>query len=314
MKLKQIPSRYTFKWRVFLICLVLACGMWFLIHLSKTYISPIKIVVNYNQLSSNKILYNKKCDTIDAVVEATGFQIFRYKNTSPEVNINLNDVLLSQGNHYFWLPNRSQSILKENLAIRRIVNIVSSDTIFLNLDERVCKMVRINPKLSFDIPKGYRIKNLKYSTEKAEIFGPKKLLHTINGINTEEKEVKISSSNASYVVSLQLPANVTSPNKSIKLEAQLERITQKIIELPIKVKNLPPNAEIKLVPDRVKIAFTTGFSEYETLTENDFEVICDVKNITNFTSSLPLEFSKYPKNITQLQIKPMTTQVIVISK
>lgn len=314
MKLRRIPIRYTFKWRIFFICLVFAFGMWSLIHLSKIYTSSIRIVVDYNQLTSNKILYGKKCDTIDAMVEATGFQLLRYKRTLPRININLNDVLLKQKGSYFWLPNRSQGFFKENLSIRRVLSIISTDTIFLDLDERVHKMVEINPQITFDIPKGYKIKNTVYSVRKVDIFGPQKLLRKIKEARTEVKKVKVTTSNTSHIVSLELPNLVTSPQRSIKLDVELERVTQKIIELPVLIWNLPHNSEVRIIPDRVEVAFTTSYSEYDKITKDDFEVICDLQNRKNFIRKLPLKFSKLPKNISQLQIKPTTAQVIVISK
>ena len=90
----------------FIVFLITAVVIWFLITLSKVYTISISFPVKYSDLSQDKILQNEPLKEIDILVKSTGFNILstRFLNQSIELNAgNLNKK--STFSYYFLINN-----------------------------------------------------------------------------------------------------------------------------------------------------------------------------------------------------------------
>ena len=119
--------------RSFIVFLITAVVIWFLITLSKVYTISISFPVKYSELSQDKILQNEPLKEIDILVKSTGFNILstRFLNQGIELNAgNLNKK--STFNYYLLIKNQKNKIqrqLRSGMEIQEI----SLDTIYLEL-------------------------------------------------------------------------------------------------------------------------------------------------------------------------------------
>src|SRR5690606_38679189 len=80
---------------------------------------------------------------------------------------------------------------------------------------------------------------------------------------------------------LQIPDSLQSleyETTEVIINAEVERYSEKLIQLEVQVRNLPENTSIKLYPPLVKILCKAPISQLKNIKASDFVVICDFKN------------------------------------
>ncbi|APD06556.1 hypothetical protein UJ101_01026 [Flavobacteriaceae bacterium UJ101] len=298
--------------RIFLICLLIASVMWLLINLSKEYRATINLIVEYQNPPSGKVLFNEENDTIQAEIYATGGGVLSYRFTNPVVKIDLDEVLLTNNNSNFWLPNRSLNILREKLNVKEVYR-VKEDTIHLIIDELGKKKVPILSKVNVIANQGFKVVKEAFSQDTVEIRGPISLVKEIKQIPTEEIVFENKEQNFNKKIKLHYPQKIKGIDL-VEYEVALEKYTEKSISIKIIPVDVPVNTEIQIIPEEVEMKFAVGYSQFSQIKSQDFQVVCDLKQINDTLSEIPLKINKRPKGIENIRIIPSKAKVILVKK
>lgn len=286
--------------------------MWLLINLSKEYRTTINLIVEYQNPPSGKVLFNEENDTIQAEIYTTGGGILTYRFNSPVVTIDLDEVLLTNNNSNFWLPNRALNILREKLNVKEVYR-VKEDTIHLIIDELGKKKVPILSKVKVIASQGFKVSEEAFSQDTVEIKGPISLIKEIKRIPTEEIVFESKEQNFNKKIKLKYPQKIKGKNV-IEYRVMLEKYTEKTIPIKITPLDVPVATEVQLIPEEVELKFTVGYSQFSQIKAQDFQVICDLKQINDTLSEIPLKINKGPKGIENVRIIPSKAKIILVKK
>ncbi len=298
--------------RIFFICLLIASVLWLLINLSKEYRTTIEVVIEYQNPPAGKVLFNEESDTIHAEINATGANILKYQFHNPLVKVELDEVLLTNNNTNFWLPNRFLTILQDELTVKEVYR-VEEDTMRLLVDELGKKRVPIVPRVKVISNQGFKVVNANYSQDTVEIRGPKSVVKEVKEIQTEEIVFENKENNFTKMVMLEYPQRVKGI-KAIEYQVAFEKYTEKSIPITILPVNLPLNTEIQIIPEEVEVKFTVGYSKFFEIKPQDFQVVCDVKQINDTLTEIPLKIKKRPKEIENIRIIPAKAKILLVKK
>ena len=192
----------------FIVFLITAVVIWFLITLSKVYTISISFPVKYSDLSQEKILQNEPLKEIDILVKSTGFNILstRFLNQSIELNAgNLNKK--STFSYYFLIKNQKNKIqrqLRSGIEIQEI----SLDTIYLELGSLISKKVPLIPNLEIDYHIGYDLLDAEViRPDSILISGPEAYVDQIDKIHLELLKLDDVKSDFSQKVKILRPEN-----------------------------------------------------------------------------------------------------------
>lgn len=296
--------------RIFFICLLISSVLWLLINLSKEYRSTVDVLTEYKNPPSGKVLFDERQDTIRAEINATGATILKYKIKNPTVKVKLNEVLLTNNNSNFWLPNRFLNMLEQELAVEEIYR-VEKDTIHLLIDELGRKKVPIVSRIKVLSNQGFKVVNENLSQDSVEINGPKSVVKKVKTISTEEIVFENKENNFTQKIKLEYPQRVKGV-KVLDYQVTLEKYTEKTITIAVKPINVPLNTQIQMFPETVEIKFTVGYSKFNEIKPQDFQVICDVKQLNDTLTLVPLKIKKQPKEIENIRIIPAKTKVLLV--
>jgi hypothetical protein len=265
--------------RSFIVFLITAVVIWFLITLSKVYTISISFPVKYSSLSQDKILQNEPLKEIDILVKSTGFNILstRFLNQTIELNAgNLNKK--STFNYYLLIKNQKNKIqrqLRSGMEIQEI----SLDTIYLELGSLISKKVPLIPNLAIDYHVGYDLLDTEViKPDSIVISGPEAYVDQIDEINLELLKLDDVKSDFSQKVKILRPENSNNlkvASEFATISGRVEKFTEGVFEIPYKVLNLPEGVDVTSLHKTVKVYFVVGLSDFNKIDKNFFQVVCD---------------------------------------
>jgi hypothetical protein len=265
--------------RSFIVFLITAVVIWFLITLSKVYTISISFPVKYSALSQDKILQNEPLKEIDILVKSTGFNILstRFLNQTIELNAgNLNKK--STFNYYLLIKNQKNKIqrqLRSGMEIQEI----SLDTIYLELGSLISKKVPLIPNLAIDYHVGYDLLDTEViKPDSIVISGPEAYVDQIDEINLELLKLDDVKSDFSQKVKILRPENSNNlkvASEFATISGRVEKFTEGVFEIPYKVLNLPEGVDVTSLHKTVKVYFVVVLSDFNKIDKNFFQVVCD---------------------------------------
>ncbi len=296
--------------RIFLVCLLIASIMWLLINLSKEYRATVDLIVGYQNPPSGKVLFNEEKDTIEAEIYAIGGNILKYRFSHPFVKVNLDEVLLTNNNSNFWLPNRSLNILRKKLGVKEVYR-VQEDTVYLIIDELGRKKVPISSKLQVVSNQGFKVEKEIFSQDTVEIKGPLNLVKEVKSIPTEEIIFEDKEQDFGQKIELRYPPKIKGV-KTVDYQVTFEKYTEKTIPIKIALKGLPVKTQVQIIPEKVEVKFTVGYSKFSEIKSQDFQIVCNLNQIDDTTSEIPLKIEKHPKGIENIRLIPSKVKILLV--
>lgn len=302
---------------VFLICLSIATGLWFLNALSKDYSTTIAYPVKYINPPNNQFLANIPPNTLDLKVEAHGFTLLRHK-----LNLSFSPIVLNLTN----LTNNVESNLgkysiRTNTLVRRISDQVSSEItitdilpeqIRIVLDHLKTKSVSVKVVADVEFEPQFNFKSTVTSDpSEIKITGPAAVLDTIYLLKTKSRSFTKVDADIKKEVDLVFPENISVEPEKVTLIIEVEKFTEKEMKVPVEVINKPENIKIKLFPSEITLLFTVGLSEFDKLLPNDFSAIVDYNSIKDGVENLDVSISKKPDDIQITRFNPATVEFLV---
>ncbi len=302
---------------VFLVCLLIATALWFLNALSKDYTTIVSYPVKYVNPPKNQFLANKPPSKFDLKVEAHGFTLLRHKlslSFSPIV-LNLSNLTKNlQSSSGTYTINGSSLIrrISEQVSNEIRISEVQPESFELVLDSLKSKMVPVRFNITTEFKPEYNLKKPIASVpNKVKITGPSTILDTIYSISTKERSFTKIDADITREVELNEPDNVTVTPKKVELNIEVEKFTEKELNIPITILNKPDNVTVKLFPSEIKVLFSVGLSEFDKIIPSDFSASVDYNSIENGSEYLNVTIDKKPPLYQLIRFSPEKVEFLV---
>ena len=253
--------------------------IWFLSKFSKDFTATVEASISYINLPNNTVLADNNVDKVTFDLTSSGFDFLSYKFKKPVVAINVTNYLkedmpVSLSNND--LIKIITSELKSNIAVKN----VSINELNLNLDTIISKEIPLKIVSDITFKNGFKaVKEITLDTNVIIISGPSKVMESMKSVFTKPINYELLSSTVSGEIEIEAIniKNVSYSNRSIAYSIVVEEFTQKTLTIPIKIKNLPLGTNIKLIPDIVSITFDVSVTNFNSVFEKDFTIVCDFK-------------------------------------
>ena len=302
---------------VFLVCLLIASTLWLLNALSKDYTSIVSYPVKFINPPKNQFLANNPPTELDLKVEAHGFTLLRHK-----LSLSFSPIVLNLTNITRNLePESGIYRVYSSSLIRRISDQVSNEisiseiqpeSFEIVLDSLKTKMVPVKIDIVTEFKPEFNFKSpISAIPNKVKITGPSAGLDTINSIRTKVKTFTKIDADIIKEVDLLEPAGITVTPKKVELKIEVEKFTEKELNIPIRVLNQPENVNVKLFPSELKVLFTVGLSEFEHITSADFLASVDYNSIETGSEYLNVTIDKKPPLNQLIRFSPEKVEFLV---
>lgn len=295
--------------KVFIVFLVASTFIWLLINLSKEYETTLRYEVVYEKLAQNKVLQENPLKEIDLLVKANGFKLLAANFSSRKLSLLANKLRKKKGNNYYFLTKNQQiniqKQLKSGIKLQRILK----DTVYLRLGSLKSKKIPVFADLDIQYQLGYDIaEEIKISPDSILISGPELQLNKINSIKTSQLKLEDVSKNIKQTLEVLLPVDMSTvkiDTNQVEVTVVVDKFTEGNFEVPVKIKNLPEGVKLNTFPKNVKVFYKIGLNNFNKVTANSFEIICDYKKSkSNELSYLLPKLKSKPKLVSSVRIVP----------
>jgi hypothetical protein len=304
MTSSQINNVKKGKLKMFLLFLFIATFLWFLSKFSKEFTATVDASLQYVNLPVNVLLSENNQNQISFDLTTTGFDFLFYKIKQPIVSINVQDFYTNEASE---IPISKQELLriinsqlKNNIAIKS----VSLEGLTIVLDKLETKKIQVNLKEDITFEKGYKpVSGFNITPDSITITGPSHLIDSFKIISTEVIKLNNVKENRLLDLELIVPENdeIIYSQKQVQLNFTVKEFTQKSLTIPIIIKNLPEDIDIKIIPEIITLTFDVSMEKYNDITENDFSIIFDYNKRNEEENFIVPQLLKIPDSILNLE-------------
>ncbi|MDC8000334.1 CdaR family protein [Aequorivita todarodis] len=291
----------------FLLFLLLATIFWVLTKFSREFTSTMTAKINYENIPETAALSENNPQYITFDLAANGFEILFYKFKKPTITVPVGKYYTKEKDSFKVSKSELLRMVSANFNRNLAIKNLSVDELNVHLDPIVLKKVRVIAKTAISFKNGFKpIDSVKITPDSVTISGPSGSLKNMHTIETELislKDVEKNISETAKVVSPGSEIVSIKPNK-VKVTLDVAEFSQGQYTLPVEVINLPPDTDIKMVPQAVTITFDVSVTDFATISKESFRLVCDYSQ-RNKEENFMLPFlEKKPPNIYNVVFEP----------
>lgn len=299
----------------FLVFLVISTALWLLIKLSNDYSTQTTFSLQLEEVPADKWISSPEL-AVKMSLNTDGFHTLRCKmirEPKRVVTIPLNEVPYRQetGNTYSFSSQYVAERIADFLGIGTSDVVMNDDKVYFNMDMLKSKVVPIafqsdiKTQRQYDV---YGIPTIDPST--ITIFGPQEVIDTVKSVKT----VKVSKVNVNQgfheTVGLDLLGGTIRSNvKEVTVEVNVEKFTEKDIEVPIKVSG---GLRVRFFPETMKVKCLVAIKDYASIVPEDFSVAVDRQQLEDLQPLLDVRLASWPQYVQVLNTSPDKVEYLIV--
>ncbi len=301
--------------REFLFFLLLTTILAVLSKLSKEYTKIYTVPVTVIDMPMDKVVTTIQPAVLEVSTRLSGFALVANQFSDFELPITFSQLEKTTSKQYQYIL--EDHPLEINKAISGVSEItaISPKQLTIQIDSLASKEVPVITALTMQYKKGYGPKGtavLNPST--VRVVGPKAYIDTITAITTRPQDLTEISQN----IDLQLTIDSLALQKEVKLSSYAIGYSQEVVKftegsfsIPVQLINTN-DTDVKIFPKTVDIYFTVPIDVYESITVNDFEVVCDFNKHNEQDDFIALDIKKSPAEVKNIRLATKQIKYIVV--
>lgn len=303
---------------VFMVFLFISLCFWLLNALRKEYVATIEIPIVYTRFPNDVLPDPGTERAVSVSIKSGGFQILKYKsfNLFDPVEINVDHLMpyrRGKESGVFFIPKHYVRHFQQQLAGVSEFQEVLTDTVFIPFLPKLTKKLPVKPRLKLSFEKQFMVAGqVKLNPDSVHISGFFKTVDTMRWITTnllEERNVKESIAKRLPIV---IPKGLECSHNTVDVEVPIEAFTEKSIEVPVHVMNLPDNYRFKSFPSSVRVSFWVGMSRFDKIGPSDFGAFVDCNESHGLSAEkLKVKLEKLPQGIHNVTYSPIFVEYLI---
>lgn len=287
------------KLRSFLFFLLLASSVWFLTKFSKPLEAEFTLNLAYSNLPKQTIVSDDAPKTLTINVKADGFKLLAEFFRDKRLDIDLSAGRILEENKIRFSQDQ---LLAFCYRIMPAAGVISLDTkeLIIPIDRMAAKEVKVLFHGEVILSQGFKlIAPPKLAPSTVTVYGPSQMIDSISSVKTIY--TRLEGLRANFKKSIALEAffsNALSRSQdSIILSAEILEYTQKQIELPVELVNVPRGKRLQIFPEMMTLSVEIPVNEYSLYDKSNFRIICDYNERISEDSFMIPRLSQLPQGV-----------------
>jgi hypothetical protein len=305
---------------IFAFFLVISIIFWFINKLSYEYTQEISYPIIYKNFPSQKVQVGNPPENLNLKVIANGYTLLWYKLSSKYIPISLSvdqftfHRLSGKDTSSFFLQTiYARDYIARQLSSKFEILAIAPDTLFFRFANMKSGIIPVKPQFTYQLEKQMILKaDPVINPDSILVSGPDYIIDTLSGLETLDIDLGIIARSKVISVNMKETKNIYFRQNKVKVSFDIEKFTEKTIQIPIVVSNLPDNLKLQTFPPNIQLVCQVGLSNYEKLQSNFFKVQVDYKEIAKAESDkLKVELVKQPDFIRIVNFTPKTVEYLI---
>ncbi len=239
---------------VFVVSLILAICLWFMVNLSMDYNLNIDLPIEAVSMPEGQALSEELPQSATVSLSGEGWKLISVYNNPPAVEINVSE---SEVNLYEQV--QQQLNLLSNISVQKVQPIVLT----LDLEPRVSKKVPVQPVIdvSFDNQFGFK-ETPSVEPDSITISGAESLMGEIDSWPTDTLRVQSMSDNFTQQVPLKSSSLISLSRSEVQLNGEIVQFTEGESKVDLNTRNFPSGRSISYSPSTITVKYRVPIDEY----------------------------------------------------
>lgn len=298
---------------IFVRCLIISFLAWLLFAVSSVQTYTMQAGISYVNIPDNKAFHPLQSDTVSIKMNMTGWEIFlkRFNPDTPNIQVDLNGL---KTKNFIVFTNQLGYINRQFPTEKQVIG-VSPDTLYFDFSKQTQRKVPVRSVFNIQFKKQYGIiGETKANPEYVTVTGPLEDVANIEFLETDSIRGNNISSDVRTVAYLNKhhKTNITIYPTFSEVTIPVGEITEKVLELPIKIENAGQYTSVRTLPAKVKVTFLVSLKDYYKWTSRNFEAVVDMSDWEDKqVKSLPVIITKIPEFCKVVSIDPQNVDFFV---
>ena len=259
--------------------------LWFFIILGNRFTYTFRVPLEVHNIEEGKTLKQRLPSRIEASFSGRGIDLLYLmfsRRASFKLVVDLQNIRWFYNfplNEYF--QRNPEKIITPRVTNVSFSEVVSPDTLFVELDILTTKTVPVVADLQIEMAPGYlQAADLQVLPDSIILSGPRYYVSHYKRVVTEPIRLRNQSSDINREVSLKIAEseNIILSHSRVRVIQPVEQIGEKSIpNVPVEIIGAEPGAQIESVPPQVSLRVVAGVSQLKQLQPNDFSVQFDYR-------------------------------------
>lgn len=309
--------RETISWRdslVFLFFLLVSSALWFIRTLRKDLEAEVKIPLEYVNMPKGYIQTLELPEYLSVRFSDRGTSVLAMllgRRFAP-LSVDLREYVHKRTMLTSALSSDVQKRLNPTSDIRGYY----PDSIHFRILKLEEKCVPVKFTGSVELERQYMMcDSMEITPSKVMVYAPKEVLDTVTFAPTEGAVFKgVKDTLVEKIRMAEIPG-LSYSHDELDLVVRTEPYTEKRVEAPICVENLPEGLTLRLFPPYVDLSFYVGVSCYDKVDASSFSIVVDYKDVlASKKNKLKVKLNYTPKGTFHLNMKPEAVEFLVEAK
>ncbi|MDT0687257.1 YbbR-like domain-containing protein [Autumnicola psychrophila] len=286
---------------------------WLLVQLSKEYTQIIQIPLHYSNAPLDKSISNEKPESVPMRIQDQGFFIIYYQLFKPELNIDLVDAEVQEGNLVYKIESNLNEI-SEELQMDFENSTFLEDEIVIPFQPKKETRVAVIPNINVSYAVGYSAgENVRLEPDSITVSGPENIIDTISRVQT----VNLKRNDVNRDISGTVPIDTTNLGMlnfyktEVKYALEVEKFTEGSVQILVDVINVPDNLNLSYFPKRILLYYQVNLEDYDKVEASDFKVVCDYSKVNEGEDYFIAEVVEKPDFVTQVRLSERKIQFVI---
>lgn len=313
MRQRKLNKTQRRKITIFLRCIIISFVAWLLIAISNKYTFTIKAGIEFVNIPEKRAFHSLQSDTVSIKVKMSGWDVLLYRLHPDTANIQVDLSSLNTRN-FIVFSNQIGFINRQFPADKQVVN-VSPDTLYFDFSKQTQRKIPVRVPTSLSFKKQYDIiGETRTNPSHITITGPLEDVANIEYLETDSITGKNVHTDIRTIANInkRQRTNITIYPTFTEVMIPVGEVTEKIIEVPIKIENANRYTSVRIIPTKAVLTMMVSLKDYPKFSARDFEVVVDMEGWEkNRTKSLPTIVTKVPDFVKIVKVEPQNIDFFV---
>ncbi|MGL4779876.1 MAG: CdaR family protein [Bacteroidales bacterium] len=262
------------------------------------------------------ILITSKIPVLEVKLRDQGadlFNLYRKENVPVTVPFSPKDV---KSGRYTLSPEDILSIVQKRITGSAQIISVYPNSLVLYFSIGQSKQLPIKINGDFQTKQQYMVSGeIVTDPEMITAYAPEDLLAKLDECETDSLFLQNLSETYTTEVAIKPVSGVKFYPDKVKLEVPVESFTQKELQVPFTIMNLPEDKTLRTFPANAAISCFVALSKYNQMKNNEFSVVIDYKDIQNEKQKkVKVNLNEYPVYVSNVQLLNDSVEFIIEDK
>ena len=301
------------KLSIFAKCVIFSFLAWALFAVSSNYVYTIKAGMQYVNAPDNRAFHPLQSDTVKVKLEANGWQLLfsTLQSATQSIQVDLSGL---RNRNWVVFTNQLGFVNRQFPTNKRVISI-SPDTLYFDVSKQTERKVPVKALHRLQFRKQYDIiDELRIAPEYVTITGPLEDVVQIEQWETDTIHASNVNGDVRTVAHLKQNqrANINVYPTSVEVDIPVGEVTEKILEVPLKVENGKQFSSVKLMPGKVRLTVMVSLRDFSKVTSGAFEAVVNMDDwVADDVSNLPVIITQIPDYCKLVKVEPQNVDFFV---